>query len=97
MPLDVEYDADGNLVTNATDGNSEIGNAKYTIQIFALKNEKPVDFFADLVGVKLYVADGWYRYYVGEFNTYREAKIAMDNLQAMGYNPFIRKLKFFEK
>jgi outer membrane protein OmpA-like peptidoglycan-associated protein len=71
---------------------------KYTIQIFALKNQKPIDFFADLVGVKLQVSDdGWYRYYVGEFDDYQAAKIALDNLKAMGYNPFIRKLSFFQK
>lgn len=77
--------------------NSGDGDKKYTIQIFALKNEKPIDYFADLVGVKMHVSDGWYRYYVGEFATYHDAKVAMDNLRAMGYNPFIRKLSFFEK
>ncbi len=95
-PLDV-----GNLAgNNSADGNNDNNvdrNKKYTIQIFALKNQKPFDFFADLVGVNMHVDDGWYRYYVGEFNTYQEAKIALDNLTAMGYNPFIRKLKFFEK
>jgi hypothetical protein len=36
---------------------------KYTIQIFALKNPKPIEYFADLVGVKMHVSeDGWYRY-----------------------------------
>lgn len=71
---------------------------KYTIQIYALKNPKPVDYFADLVGVKMHVSeDGWYRYYVGEFNSYGEAKAALDNLKKQGYNPFIRKLSFFEK
>lgn len=96
IPLEIEHVA-GNNNTDGNNDNIVDRNKKYTIQIFALKNEKPIDFFADLVGVKMHVADGWYRYYVGEFNTYQEAKIALDNLTAMGYNPFIRKLKFFEK
>lgn len=71
---------------------------KYTIQIFALRVKKPVDQFADLVGVKLHVSDdGWFRYYVGEFSTRREAVQAMRNLQEMGYEPFIRELSYFEK
>lgn len=71
---------------------------KYTIQIFALKNPKPIEYFADLVGVKMHVSeDGWYRYYVGEFNSYKEAKDGLENLKKQGYNPFIRKLNFFEK
>ncbi|MDY0141512.1 MAG: OmpA family protein [Bacteroidales bacterium] len=70
---------------------------KYTVQIFALKNEKSVNYFADLVGVKMNVSDGWYRYYVGEFETYEDAKVAVENLKTMGYNPFIRKISFFEK
>lgn len=71
---------------------------KYTVQIFALKNKKSIDYFADLVGVKMYASDdGWYRYYVGEFETSDEAKIAVNNLKTMGYNPFVRKLSYFEK
>lgn len=70
---------------------------KWTVQIFALKNKKPVEFFADLVGVKLHISeDGWHRYYVGEFDTRREARTALQNLRSMGYDPFIRKLSFFE-
>jgi len=73
-------------------------NKKYTVQIYALKHQKSIDYFADLVGVKMHVSeDGWYRYYVGEFNSYNEAKVSVDNLKSMGYNPFIRKLSFFEK
>lgn len=95
-PLDIESGQNGGV--NANDGTSVSSDKKYTIQIFALKNQKPIDFFADLVGVKMNVSDdGWYRYYVGEFDSYKEAKLALDNLKALGYNPFIRKLSFFEK
>ncbi len=73
------------------------GSEKWTVQILALRNMKPVDFFADLMGVKLHISeDGWFRYYVGEFNSRREARQAMENLKRMGYEPFIRKLDFFE-
>ena len=107
-PFDVDlvaYNNDNNNGNNngntepfdVNNNNSDSKDKKYTIQIFALKNEKSIDYFADLVGVKMHVSDGWYRYYVGEFATYQEAKRAMDNLKAMGYNPFIRKLSFFEK
>ncbi|MDD4148724.1 MAG: OmpA family protein [Bacteroidales bacterium] len=89
------FDENGNpIVVNS---NLSSKDKKYTVQIFALKNEKPVDFFADLVGVKMHVSEGWYRYYVGEFDTYRDALVAVENLKTMGYNPFIRKLSFFEK
>ncbi|MDD3687541.1 MAG: SPOR domain-containing protein [Bacteroidales bacterium] len=85
-------------VNNGSDNSNLPANKKYTIQIFALKNQKPVDFFSDLVGVKMHVSDdGWYRYYVGEFNSYDEAKVAVGNLKELGYNPFIRKLSFFQK
>ncbi len=94
-PIDVNNYSDG--TTDGNVDNTGKPGKKYTIQIFALKNQKPIDYFADLVGVKMHISDGWYRYYVGEFNSYQEAKVAMDNLKTMGYNPFIRKLSFFEK
>ena len=103
IPFDMNFMAANNNngepydVNNASSGDNVDKSKKYTIQIFALKNQKSIDYFADLVGVKMHVADGWYRYYVGEFNSYKDAKVALDNLKAMGYNPFIRKLSFFEK
>ncbi len=90
----------GNLADGNNNGTYEpvSDDKKYTVQIFALKNQKPIDFFADLVGVKMHVSDdGWYRYYVGEFDSYKDAKVALDNLKTLGYNPFIRKLSFFQK
>jgi outer membrane protein OmpA-like peptidoglycan-associated protein len=72
---------------------------KYTIQIVALKKSKPVNSFNNLTGVKESLSkDGWYRYYVGEFNSYNEAKNAITNLnlEKSEYSPFVRKLSFFE-
>lgn len=103
-PFDIEMIAQGTSKKFDKDGepidvNSFVSTKgkKYTVQIFALKKEKPVNYFADLIGVKMNVSEGWYRYYVGEFETYDDAKIAVNNLRTMGYNPFIRKLSFFEK
>jgi outer membrane protein OmpA-like peptidoglycan-associated protein len=100
-PSNINNDNNNNTpfdVNNGSDNSNLPANKKYTIQIFALKNQKPVDFFSDLVGVKMHVSDdGWYRYYVGEFNSYDEAKVAVGNLKELGYNPFIRKLSFFQK
>ncbi|NLA25128.1 MAG: OmpA family protein, partial [Bacteroidales bacterium] len=70
---------------------------KFTIQIMALRKEVPVNHFADLVGVKLHKSDdGWHRYYVGSFTSFREAKASLEQLKSMGYEPFIQRLSFFE-
>ncbi|MDY0160135.1 MAG: OmpA family protein [Bacteroidales bacterium] len=72
-------------------------SGKYTVQVMALRNEKPVDYFADLVGVTLHRGqDGWFRYYVGEFNSRAEAQDAAYRLRGMGYDPFVRKLSFYK-
>lgn len=71
---------------------------KFTIQIYALKNQKPVEDFPELIGVKLHVSeDGWYRYYVGEYTSYRMAVQAEENLKSQGFDTLIRKLNFFEE
>jgi outer membrane protein OmpA-like peptidoglycan-associated protein len=73
------------------------GEGKFTIQIFALKNRRSIDYFDDLIGVEESIGDdGFYRYYVGRFDTRQEARAAMQNLRDMGYEPFIRELSFFE-
>ncbi|HKK68311.1 MAG TPA: OmpA family protein, partial [Bacteroidales bacterium] len=73
------------------------GEGKFTIQIFALKNRRSIDYFDDLIGVEESIGDdGFYRYYVGRFDTRQEARAAMKNLRDMGYEPFIRELSFFE-
>jgi outer membrane protein OmpA-like peptidoglycan-associated protein len=83
--------------SRTSSGETEYSSGKYTVQVMALRNEKPVDFFADLVGVTLHRGeDGWFRYYVGEFNTKAEAHDAANRLRGMGYDPFVRKLSFYE-
>ncbi|MGM0650288.1 MAG: OmpA family protein [Bacteroidota bacterium] len=69
----------------------------FTIQIFALKNRRSIDYFDDLIGVKEHVGDdGFYRYYVGSFDTREEAGEALQELQDMGYDPFIREKDYFK-
>ena len=71
---------------------------KYTVQIYALKNQKALETFSELVGVKMHVSsDGWYRYYVGEYTSYKMAVEAATNLKSMGYDTLIRKLSFYEE
>jgi len=73
-------------------------NKKYTVQIYALKNQKALETFSELVGVKMHVSsDGWYRYYVGEYTSYKMAVEAATNLKSMGYDTLIRKLSFYEE
>ncbi len=80
------------IVANQVDSDGET----FTIQIFALKQRRSIDYFDDLIGVKEDVGeDGFYRYYVGEFNTRSEAEASMQNLRDMGYEPFIRKMSYF--
>ena len=96
---DIYYNTSTTTTTTNINNNGVVYDGKWTLQIFALKQKKDADYFADLVGVKINYSeeDGFYRYYVGEFNTRQDAKKAMDELKKMGYEPFIRKLDFFEK
>lgn len=88
---------DSGRTTGVKTPKTSIAGGKFTVQIMALRTEISVNHFADLVGVKLHVgSDGWFRYYVGSFDTFNEAKASLDQLKAMGYDPFIRKLSFFE-
>ena len=74
------------------------GDAKFTIQIFALKNRRSINYFDDLIGVQEHIGeDGFYRYTVGEFKTKSAAKNAMQNLREKGYDPFVRKTSYFNK
>ena len=92
-PIEGEIVTSEQLVANQVDEDGVL----YTIQIFALKHRRSIDYFDDLIGVKEDVGDdGFYRYYVGEFNTRAEAQASMQNLRDMGYEPFIRKMSFFE-
>jgi len=93
IEVDGELISSEELVAQQVDADGET----FTIQIFALKKRRSIDYFDDLIGVKEHIGDdGFYRYYVGEFNTRAEAEASMQNLRDMGYEPFIRKISFFE-
>jgi outer membrane protein OmpA-like peptidoglycan-associated protein/tetratricopeptide (TPR) repeat protein len=95
--ISVENSSVNNNTQFASTTDPVASSNKFTVQIMALRNEKPVNYFADLIGVKLHQgSDGWFRYYVGEFNTRSEAAASADRLRAMGYEPFVRKLNFFK-
>jgi outer membrane protein OmpA-like peptidoglycan-associated protein len=88
---------DANLVESSVASETDADGVIFTLQILALKNRRTIDYFDDLIGVKEDVGDdGFYRYYVGEFNTREEAQSSMQNLRDMGYQPFIREVSFFE-
>ncbi|MEA1874461.1 MAG: OmpA family protein [Bacteroidota bacterium] len=93
IEVDGELVSSEDLVAQQVDSDGET----FTIQIFALKQRRSIDYFDDLIGVKEHIGDdGFYRYYVGEFNTRAAAEASMQNLRDMGYQPFIRKMSFFE-
>ncbi|MFW5805097.1 MAG: OmpA family protein [Bacteroidales bacterium] len=94
-PIDTDID----VITPDTETEmlSDSEDGIFTIQIFALRNRRSIDYFDDLIGVKEHIGDdGYYRYYVGSFNTKKDANAAIHNLNNMGYEPFIRKISFFE-
>ncbi len=72
---------------------------KYTIQIMALIIPVELNYFKDLSSVVVTKgADDYFRYTIGSFNTYDEAKQELTKLNSMGYNQaFIKKVFGSEK
>ena len=66
---------------------------KYTIQIMALIIPVKPDYFKDLSSVVVTKGSGdYFRYTIGSFNLYEEAKQELANLKSIGYNQaFIKK------
>ena len=66
---------------------------KYTIQIMALIIPVKPDYFKDLSSVVVTKGSGdYFRYTIGSFNSYEEAKLELANLKSIGYNQaFIKK------
>jgi tetratricopeptide (TPR) repeat protein len=88
-----DYISGEQIVASTVDADGE----SFTIQVFALKQRRSIDYFDDLIGVREHVGeDGFYRYYVGEFSTREEAEKSLQNLREMGYQPFIRKMSYFK-
>ncbi|MDR2835562.1 MAG: OmpA family protein [Bacteroidales bacterium] len=76
--------------------NKNITSSKFTIQIIALQNEKPLDLFNDIEGIKIHQSkkDELFRYYVGEFNSREEALKSVSIYKDLGYSPIIRDMNF---
>ncbi|NOQ27393.1 MAG: hypothetical protein GQ564_18680 [Bacteroidales bacterium] len=68
---------------------------KYTIQIMALLIPLNIDDFRDLPYVILTKsADNYYRYTIGTFCTFEEAKEELNKLHALGYNQaFVKNIR----
>lgn len=66
---------------------------KYTIQIMALIIPVKPDYFKDLSSVVVTKGSGdYFRYTIGSYNSYEEAKQELANLKSIGYNQaFIKK------
>ena len=66
---------------------------KYTIQIMALIIPVKPDYLKDLLSVTVTKgSDDYFRYTIGSFNSYEEAKQELTNLKSIGYNQaFIKK------
>lgn len=65
----------------------------YSVQLMALKKPIDISFFKNIEGVqeKLY-EDGYYRYTVGNTNTYAEAVVLKEKINAKGYkDAYIRE------
>lgn len=58
---------------------------QYTVQLIAMKKKVSSDYFGALVGVKEHLGqDGFYRYYVGTYNTWSEAEAAQKDIESKG-------------
>ena len=78
-----------------TDAYIRVNNVtpKYTIQLMALIIPVETDYFKNLSSVIVTQgADDYYRYTVGEFNSYSEAKNELSKIAALGYpNAYVKR------
>ena len=51
----------------------------FRVQVFALSTQKPVNSFG-IPNLKVREFNGVYKYYIGDFDTYEEAKQVMESL-----------------
>lgn len=66
----------------------------YTIQVSASKKKLDLNKFKEVAGVKeISSPDGYFRYFTGEYSSFREAKSALPEIQNKGFkNAFIRDI-----
>lgn len=67
--------------------------AKFTVQIMALIIPVKPEHFKDLSSVAVTKgSDDYFRYSIGSYNTFGEAKEELNNLKSLGYNQaFVKK------
>ena len=67
--------------------------AKFTVQIMALIIPVKPEHFKDLLSVAVTKgSDDYFRYSIGSYNTFEEAKEELNNLKSLGYNQaFVKK------
>ena len=69
--------------------------ATYTVQVMALKVPVETSYFKNLASVEVFKGlDGFYRYTIGNFNSYQQASSALKEINAKGYTQaFVRFVK----
>ncbi len=92
------YSADSIRPVNespAVAGISGNPDAKFTIQVMALKKFVDVSHFSNLRDVKVSSGvDGYYRYTVSEYSNFRQALRQLDAIRSLGYpDAFVREVR----
>lgn len=65
---------------NYANGSAEAGQTKvFRVQVFALSTQKPVESF-NIPNLRVREFNGIYKYYIGDFSTYEEAKQALETI-----------------
>ncbi len=68
-----------------TQSQPTISTKQYTVQLIAMKKKVPDSYFAGITGVKEHLGqDGFYRYYVGTYNSWTDAEAAQKNIESKG-------------
>jgi hypothetical protein len=84
---------DAFIRVNESDFIASKSNSKYTIQIMALIIPVTPEYFKELSSVEVIKgSDDYFRYTIGSYNSYEEAKQELSNIKSLGYNQaFIKK------
>lgn len=84
---------DAFIRVNESDFVASKSNSKYTIQIMALIIPVSPEYFKELSSVEVIKgSDDYFRYTIGSYNSYEEAKQELSNIKSLGYNQaFIKK------
>lgn len=96
--LEVAGPKSSQATSNLQSSNNKPLSEKYTIQVFASKTKDDAIFPENLKNVQKHVSkDGWIRYYVGEYNSFEEAKDALSKIPNAKNDYYVRKLSFLNE